>query len=344
MNAIQVARLLDGPIIRPCMDDRMGSNVNGPSLIRVPNWVEDPLGRYYLYFAHHKGAYIRLACADTLTGPWRMHTPGTLTLEASHFATVRPDPAGVSEAVRRAAADAAEQDYLHPHVASPDVHADHERREIRMYYHGMLEDGEQRTRVAVSADGIHFEARREILGDSYFRVFRHRGWHYALVMPGELRRSRDGLTGFEPGPVLFCPEMRHAAVRHAGDVLDVFWSRVGDAPERILHSRIRLDGEWTKWREEGARVVLEPERAWEGAGEPVEPSIRGEINRLVRQLRDPCVYEEGGRTYLLYSGGGESGIGIAEVLGLDGRAGRAIARDCSTQGASRKREGGGAGT
>ena len=49
----------------------------------------------------------------------------------------------------------------------------------------------------------------------------------------------------------------------------------------------------------------------------VEPSMRGEISRLVRQLRDPCVYEEDGRAYLLYSGGGESGIGIAEVAGLD---------------------------
>ena len=323
MSALRVLRLLDEPIVRPCMDGRMGANVNGPSLIRVPDWVENPIGRYYLYFAHHKGAYIRLACADTLTGPWRMHVPGTLALEASHFATERPDPANVSEAVRRAAeaaaeAGAGEQDYLHPHIASPDVHADHERREIRMYYHGMLEDGEQRTRVAVSADGIHFEARPEILGNSYFRVFLHEGWHYALVMPGELRRSRDGLTGFEPGPVLFRPEMRHAAVRYAGDTLDVFWSRAGDAPESILHSRVRLDGDWTAWREEGARVVLAPEHAWEGAGEPVEPSVRGEINRLVRQLRDPCIHEEDGRTYLLYCGGGESGIGIAEVLGPGG--------------------------
>ena len=318
MSTIRVVRLLDEPIIRPGMDGRMGANVSGPSLIRAPDWIDSPLGRYYLYFAHHKGAYIRLACADALTGPWRMHTPGALSIEASYFPSERPDPANVSEAVRRAAADAAGQDYLRPHIASPDVHIDHERREIRMYYHGMLDDGEQRTRVAISADGIHFEARPEILGDCYFRVFRHEGWHYALVMPGELRRSRDGLTGFEPGPTLFCPEMRHAAVHHAGGVLDVFWSRVGDAPESVLHSRIRLDGEWTKWREEGARVVLEPERAWEGAGLGVEPSMRGEINRLVRQLRDPCVCEEDGRTYLLYCGGGESGIGIAEVLRLDG--------------------------
>ena len=316
-NAIRAVRLSPEPIVRPHMDDRMGANINGPSLIRVPDWIEAPLGRYYLYFADHKGAYIRLACADRLAGPWRMHTPGTLTLAASHFATDRPDPAAISEGTRREAAGSIEQDYLHPHIASPDVHVDHDRREIRMYYHGMLADGEQRTRVAVSTDGIAFEACPEILGNSYFRVFRHQGWHYALVMPGELRRSRDGLTGFESGPVLFCPEMRHAAVRCAGGALDVFWSRVGDAPERILHSRVRLGGEWMQWREEGTRVVLEPELAWEGAGASIEPSVRGEINRLVRQLRDPCLYEEGGRTYLLYCGGGESAIGIAVVVGLD---------------------------
>ena len=316
MTAIRAVRLSPEPIIRPHMDHRMGSNINGPSLIRVPGWIEEPLGRYYLYFADHKGAYIRLAFADSLTGPWHMHTPGALALEGSHFATERPHPDGVSEGTRREAAGAVEQDYLQPHIASPDVHVDRERREIRMYYHGMLEDGEQRTRVAVSTDGIAFEARREILGNSYFRVFRHQRWHYALVMPGELRRSRDGLAGFTSGPVLFSPEMRHCAVRCSGDALDVFWSRVGDAPERILHSQVRLDGEWTDWREEGVHTVLEPEHGWEGAGLRVEPSVRGEINRLARQLRDPCVYEEDGRTFLLYCGGGESGIGISEVLGL----------------------------
>ena len=317
MHAVQAARLSGEPIIRAHMDHRMGSNINGPSLIRVPDWIEAPLGRYYLYFAAHKGAYIRLACADALAGPWRMHTPGTLTLEASHFATERPDPAAVSERKRAEAAWTIERDHLHPHIASPDVHLDHDRREIRMYYHGMLGDGEQRTRVAVSRDGVDFEARPEILGNSYFRVFRHRGWHYALVMPGEVRRSRDGLTGFESGPVLFGPEMRHAAVRRTGEVLDVFWSRVGDAPERILHSRVRIDGHWMGWHAEGARTVLQPEHEWEGARLNVEPSARGQIDRVVRQLRDPCVYEEEGRTYLLYCGGGESGIGLAEVAGLD---------------------------
>jgi hypothetical protein len=33
----------------------------------------------------------------------------------------------------------------------------------------------------------------------------------------------------------------------------------------------------------------------------------------VNQLRDPAIYEEGGRVYLLYAVKGEGGIGIAEL-------------------------------
>src|SRR5207253_325786 len=56
---MHVTRFTTNPIIRPGLDDRMGDNINGPSLIRVPDWIEKPLGRYYLYFAHHDGDYIR---------------------------------------------------------------------------------------------------------------------------------------------------------------------------------------------------------------------------------------------------------------------------------------------
>lgn len=47
----EVRRL--GLLIRPHMDPRMGANVQGPSMIRVPDWVPGRLGRYYLYFADH---------------------------------------------------------------------------------------------------------------------------------------------------------------------------------------------------------------------------------------------------------------------------------------------------
>ena len=63
---VTVERLGQGPIITPHMDGRMGDNINGPSLVQVPDWVPNPLGRYYLYFGHHDGRYIRLAFADEL--------------------------------------------------------------------------------------------------------------------------------------------------------------------------------------------------------------------------------------------------------------------------------------
>ncbi|MFL5284085.1 MAG: hypothetical protein ACJ8AW_24605 [Rhodopila sp.] len=67
--AIRVTRLGDGPIIGPWSHPSIGVNIQGPSLIRVPDWVEDRLSDYYPYFADHKGSYIRLAYADRVTGP-----------------------------------------------------------------------------------------------------------------------------------------------------------------------------------------------------------------------------------------------------------------------------------
>jgi hypothetical protein len=82
---MKVARFPENPINRPDMSRRLGENVNGPSLIRVPDWIESPLGRYYLYFGHHLGDHIRLAYADDLHGPWRIYEPGVLSLAESGF-------------------------------------------------------------------------------------------------------------------------------------------------------------------------------------------------------------------------------------------------------------------
>jgi hypothetical protein len=59
--------------------------------------------------------------------------------------------------------------------------------------------------------------------------------------------------------------------------------------------------------------VLRPERPWEGAEAPLEPSVRSVAYGHVNQLRDPAIFVEGERTYLLYTVAGESGIAIAEV-------------------------------
>lgn len=289
--SVTAERIGDGPIIRPDMDPRMGDNINGPSLIRVPDWLPAPLGRYYLYFGHHDGHYIRLAYADALEGPWRTHEAGVLPLEASLFAG---------------------------HIASPDVIVDHAARQIRLYYHGSdsptgVADALQVTRVALSTDGLNFEARPKILGQSYMRVIAHDGWHYAIAMPGIFYRSRDGLTDFEVGPNPFDANMRHAALLIDGDRLLVFYTRVGDCPEHIVATEIDLTRDWRQWQPVPPTKVLEPEFAWEGATCALRPSVRGLAKGPVRELRDPAVFEEDGQRYLLYAVAGESGIALARL-------------------------------
>lgn len=285
---MKVHRFDRNPIIYPHMDDRMGDNINGPSLIRVPDWIPDPLGKYYLYFAHHQGIYIRLAYADNLAGPWRIYGAGVLDLSASFF---------------------------EGHIASPDVHVLEDSQEIRMYYHGccLPEPPHQFTRLATSRDGLSFTAAPEILGTSYWRAFYWNGYWYTLEMPGKFRRSKSGVSDFEEGPNPFAGKMRHSAVILDQDKLTVFYSNKGDCPERILWTTIDLNEDWHSWHIGPIETLLVPEMDYEGADLPLEPSKKGAVHEPVHQLRDPCIFEEAGNTYLLYSVAGESGIAIAEL-------------------------------
>jgi hypothetical protein len=299
--APEVLRLPGNPIIRPAMlPGQEGENINGPSLIRVPAWVQEPLGRYYLYFAHHGGKYIRLAYADDLPGPWKIHAPGVLHV------TNAPACKG--------------------HIASPDVIVDNDRREIRMYFHAPARAATgQKSFVALSKDGLHFHPRDEILGLFYFRVFRHDGWWYALAKGGVLYRSRDGLTGFVPGHNPFPggnlrkgdlnePGPRHVALLPDKDVLWVYYTSIGDAPERIFRSRVQLAPDWKAWQAVDPEEVLRPQQEWEGAALPVQPSKAAAVKGREHALRDPAIFTDSdGRRYLLYSVAGENGLAIAEL-------------------------------
>jgi hypothetical protein len=304
--------LLDGPIIDVDAWPRLGGNANGPSLIRAPEWLPNPPGRYLLYFAHHEGQSIRLAYSDDLSGPWQLHDPDPLTLADSGFAT---DPVRDVDLDPDARAHiAAGEDGHYPHIASPDLWIDHRQRRIRLYYHGRLGNGLQRTRVALSADGLRFEARDEVLGLPYLRIFRHREYFYALAMPAMLYRSVDGLGGFEAGPRLTSEPIRHHALLHRAGRWLLVWSRVGDRPERLLLSPLHTDGDWYRWHLGPAAELHRAERDWEGAGLPAEASRYGAAHEPVNQLRDPAIFEENNRIYLLYSIAGERGIALGELV------------------------------
>src|SRR5580658_8440499 len=141
---VTATRLVDGPIVSPATHQSIGVNIQGPSLIRVPDWVEGRLGSYYLYFADHKGSYIRLAYADALSGPWKVHPPGSLQLAGSRFLTETPVPSADELAAWEARYHQRETAISHdvlaeittPHIASPDVHVDEVGQRIVMYFHG----------------------------------------------------------------------------------------------------------------------------------------------------------------------------------------------------------------
>lgn len=315
-------RLEGNPIVHPRLHPTLGHNIAGPSLIRVPEWVVDPLGQYYLYFADHKGSYIRLAFANELTGPWAVHPPGVLHLADSHFPT-EPLPVpetipeidleGFAEEPREGVPAPLESATL-PHIASPDVVVRDDLRRVVLYYHGLEAFASQLTRVAISTDGLSFEAREEPLARPYLRAFEYRGTHYAMAMPGVFYRSPTGLNELEEGPTLFPKTMRHAALLVRGDDLLVFWTRVGDAPEHILVSVVDLEPPWQEWQASEPASLLLPEEPWEGGDLPNRASVRDAINVPVRQLRDPAIFEDDdGRLYLLYAVRGESGIAIAEL-------------------------------
>lgn len=303
-----VRRFASGPIITPAMlPGKDGGNINGPSLIRVPDWVAKPLGRYYLYFAHHGGAYIRLAYADRLEGPWSIHAGGVLELKDAPGAT--------------------------GHIASPDLIIDEGQKTFRLYFHGPAKKGgAQSSFVATSGDGLRFSARPQILGPSYFRVFRWQDAWFALAKSGSLWRSPDGLQPFTElgNPFAGQPtaadapddqrieggkgaHIRHVGLDLQGDRLWVYHTRIGDSPERIQRQLIDLGPDPKTWRAGPPQPVLRPEEEWEGSTLPLKASESGAAKGRENALRDPGIHREGGRVYLAYAVAGEKGIALAEL-------------------------------
>jgi len=277
-----------------------------------------------MYFANHMGEHIRLAYADALTGPWTVYEPGVLHVRETAFDRPGPDPEGPR-------AD------FYTHVASPEIWVDHARRRIVLWVHGWWTRGErwpetlpearawarehgygQFTQPAESADGLDFRTGSAITRASYLRVFEREGTFYAVARLGVLSRAPDAASPFELGPSLFADgayagRVRHVALLPEGDRLHVFFTAIGDAPERVLMSSVPLVGDWTSWRAGPAVEVIRPEAPYECADLPNAPSTGGDIDVPAHQIRDPFVFREADRTFLFYATCGEQGIAGARL-------------------------------
>lgn len=328
-----------------------GENINGPSLIRIPDWIPpservDPSAVYYLYFAHHAGDYIRLAWATEVEGPWTFYQTGSQV------------PLGDRGVLDNGGEDldlglgvVIEEN----HLASPDVLIDDENQQIIMYFHSGSstffngnEQSSQNTWVSTSDDGLEFldNIRPVRLGTSYFKVFSHGGEIYAVDNSGTPRRAPDPDNPWQPpadyydgtslsrlweanenntfqdaiSDTLGVPRselrVRHAAVRVVGDELQVFYTQRGDLIERVQFSTIDLSVDFDDWVfSYPGQEILQAIPGWEGGQFTPEPSEAGSAPENVNQLRDPDVFEDiDGSFYLIYAGGGEDALGIAELI------------------------------
>ena len=123
-----------------------------------------------------------------------------------------------------------------------------------------------------------------------------------------------GPNPFRDGP--YAARIRHVALVKRGTRLHVFFTAIGDTPERVMLSSLELAGDWSTWRTSVPIDVLQPETAYECTNLFNKPSEAGDIAIPVRQIRDPFVFEENARAYLFYSICGEQGIAAAEITGL----------------------------
>lgn len=319
MGTVAIERL--GLIIGPDTHPSLGRNIQGPSVIRTPSWVRDPLGVYLCYFADHKGDHIRLAFADEIPGPWTVVPGGCLSLGDSGFLTEAPpatdqDVAEITElyTTQFGTYESVDihADLTAPHIASPDVHVNDSDRTVEMWFHGLDALGHQVTRYASSPNGIDFTVAEATFDGTYLRMFKVDGTEYGVAMPGVIVRRVGGPTDLEIGPPLLRPTTRHMAVRVDGAELQIFFTEVGDVPERIKMVSVDVRGEWSDWEAGEPIEVLKPEETWEGADVPLAPSIRSFWPERANQLRDPAIFiDDDGESYLFYAVAGESGIAVA---------------------------------
>ena len=335
-----VTRLTDGPLVAADMfgpGDIAGlepdalANTNGPSVIRMPDWAAGKQAAIHMYFAHHKGRSIRLAYADRLDGPWAIYPDPIMPLANSLFAPEDPvpDPA-LTPPDWVAGLDG---DYLYAHVASPDVHVDEAARQIVMYYHGLLSDGDQQTRLSTSADGLDFTAQAPLLGPPYIRGTWLGGVLYLSMWAGRLARATSWQGPFDFAPMIHDGDhlpphvsgrhrdhprrqIRHGHLFAHDGRLHMTFSRIGDGPERLCHCELLPADDWADWRFGPVRELLRPAPGWEGGDQPMQASVMGTAMGRLHELRDPALFSDQGQVYMAYCGGGESGLGIAKVDGL----------------------------
>ena len=322
---IRATRLPQNPLITVKSSSSLGDNINNPTVIRVPSWIEHPLGRYYMYFAHHMGAHIRLAYADAVAGPWKVYEPGVLHVHDTAFYRPQPDPPENLE-------------NFYTHVASPEIYGGRSQPSTRDVVPRVVDRrgrcGRSAKRAA-QAMGAPTRLRAEhavgrVAGRFTFRrsgrrsraratcaSFAFDGSLYGMARLGLLLRSTRSVR-----PLRGRPERRFGTEPYTGRVRHVAVVSGGLDALRVLHGdrRCARTDHGVHDRHErrlddlegvGPTELLRPGGAYECPR--CRPRRRRRATSKARRGSSAIrrSFEENGRTFLFYSICGEQGIAAA---------------------------------
>jgi hypothetical protein len=279
----------------PCND------VIFPSVITAADHVREPLGRFYLYYAPHNApGGICLAFAESPLGPWTEY-------DANPIVTRDWPP-----------------HYRVGHISSPHVLWVAEESLFFLYFHGENDT----TRLATSADGIHFDYQDAVLTTamydniseaSYARVFRQSipgtDTRFLLMFMGNNQGTRRIYLATAHDGRRFTPHREPLINPPPGTGV----TQVGAPwylPHRGRHFVI-FHGDKTKADLSNVTsdlYIAEMDPEFRQAAHPGLFYSRTQAGEDNARVSDPCVFEDGGRRYLYMAVGGRLGQRIAVAV------------------------------
>ncbi len=279
-------------------------SICNPCIIRTPAWFKKKLGKYYLYFADHRGTFIKLLFSNDLNKNWKFLNKKILNIKS------------------KSKLDA------YNHIASPEVFINNKEKKIYMFTHSHSRSKiGQWTYLSISNDGINFVKKfNNPLAPFYFRLFKHKNNFYGIVKGGDLWRSKQINFKYKKYQNLITQKVsktnlhnKNKSIRHVGilkkkNYLHCVFSRIGDKPERIFYTKINLHKKFEKWKFQKIKELIRPIFAYEGSNIKLKKSKPGDAPKPENALRDPYLFSDKGKTYLIYCVKGEKNFAICELL------------------------------
>ena len=268
--------------------ENFNSNICNPCLIEVPHWCKNKLGKYYLFYADHGGEFIKLAYSDNLFSNWKKKKDGVLNIDK------------FSNAIN--------------HIASPEIYIDNTKQEIILFTHSHSKSRKgQWTYASKSKDALNFEVVNDLpLAPFYFRIFKYKNFFYGITKGGSLWKTKNFFNKFTQCHNLFdkerSTEILHnyfGAVRHISfiienNILFIFYTRIGDKPERIYYSKVNLTIDEKEWFFDTENELIRPEFDFEGVNIKLTKSEPGDSSKPENALRDPHIIKICNNYFITY--------------------------------------------